>query len=94
MRLATTVLAALGMAGCWYFVAAYWWTTGGGWRRTAGGRHLMAFTANLGGLLTLVVVNRVFGDYPGRQAITLALFAALVAQIFWRCVLLHRAQGR
>jgi hypothetical protein len=94
MRDITNAIAALGAAGCWYFVAAYWVTTRGDWRRTPGGRHVMQFTANLGVLFTLIVSARFWPDYPGRSVVTLVAFAALVVQIGWRCVLLHRAQHR
>lgn len=92
MRTIGTVLALLGGVASWYFVAAYWWSTRGDWRRTAAGRHIMLITANLGLLMSLIVAARVWPDYPGRQAITAAAFAALVAQIGWRIVLMHRAQ--
>lgn len=92
MRDLTTGLAVVGALACWYFVAAYWATTGGDWARNPAGRHVMVFTANLGLLLLLIVTARVWPDYPGRQVITLAAFAALVGQVIWRCVLLHRAQ--
>ncbi|SBT64206.1 hypothetical protein GA0070622_1176 [Micromonospora sediminicola] len=87
-----TVLAGIGAAACWYFVVAFWVTTGGDWRHNPGGRHVMQFTANLGLLMTLIVLARVWPQYPGRAAVTLVAFAALVAQVVWRCVLLHRAQ--
>ena len=92
MRDLTTGVAALGAAGCWYFVAAYWVTTRGDWHRTAMGRHVMQFTANLGLLMTLIVAARIWPTYPGRQAVTLAAFAVLVVQIWHRVVLMHRAQ--
>ena len=92
MMTLTTVLAVAGAGGCWYFVGAYHWLTGGDWRRTAAGRHLMAFTATLGALLTWIIVARVWPDWPARRVVSLLLFAALVGQVVWRCVLLHRAQ--
>jgi len=88
----TTALAALGAAGCWYFVFVYWATTAGDWRRNPGGRHVMLFTGDLGVLLSLIVAARIWPEYPGRSVVTLVAFALLVAQILWRCVLLHRAQ--
>lgn len=94
MRDITTWLAGAGAAGCWYFVAAYWATTRGDWHRTSGGRHIMQFTANLGVLMSIIVVARLWPYYPGRQVITLVAFAALVVQVWWRIVLMHRAQRR
>lgn len=88
----STGLSVVGALACWYFVAVYWWKTGGDWMRTWAGRHVMQFTANLGVLLTLIVAARLWPRYAGRDVIVLVVFAALVAQIVWRCVLLHRAQ--
>lgn len=90
----TTVVAGLGAVGCWYFVAVYWWTTRGDWLRTPAGRHIMQFTANLGVLMTLIVVARIWPLYPGRLVVTPVAFGALVVQIWWRIVLMHRAQHR
>ncbi|MFI1197682.1 hypothetical protein ACH4T9_31100 [Micromonospora sp. NPDC020750] len=92
MREAGTVLAAVGCLACLYFVAAYQRFTAGDWRRNAGGRHLMEFTGTLGVLLGLIVLARFWPDYPGRDLLTLVVFAALVGQVVWRIVLLHRAQ--
>lgn len=92
LRAAGTVLATVGFLACLYFVAAYQWFTQGDWRRNAGGRHLMEFTANLGLLFGLIVLARFWPGYPGRDLLTLAVFATLVGQVVWRIVLLHRAQ--
>lgn len=92
MMIAGTVLSVLGAVGCWYFVVAYWALTRGDWHRTAAGRHVMQFTANLGVLFSLIVLARLWPDYIGRPVITLVAFAALVAQLMWRIVLMHRAQ--
>lgn len=94
MRDASTALAAVGFFGCLYFVAAYHVTTGGDWRKNAGGRHVMEFTFNLGILLGLIVLARFWPDYPGRNLLTMLVFGALVWQVGWRIVLLHRAQDR
>lgn len=92
MRVAGTILAGLGALACWYFVVAFHVTTAGDWLHNRGGRHLMQFTATLGALFTLIVVARFWPAYPGRDVVTLVLFGALVAQVGWRIVLLHRAQ--
>ncbi|QLQ38004.1 putative phage holin [Micromonospora robiginosa] len=92
MKDLNTVLAVIGAVACWYFVVAFWVTTRGDWRHNPGGRHLMQFTANLGVLMSLIVAARIWPDYPGRTTATFVTFAALVGQVVWRCVLLHRAQ--
>lgn len=94
MRELTNLIAALGAIGCWYFVAAYWVTTRGDWMRSPAGRHIMQFTANLGLLMSLIAIARFWPDYPGREVIVLVAFAALVLQVWWRIVLMHRAQHR
>ncbi|MEU4570739.1 hypothetical protein [Micromonospora sp. NPDC023956] len=88
----TAALAVVGAGVCWYFVGAYHVLTGGDWRRNPGGMHVMVFTANLGVLLTLAAAGRVWPDYPGREFVVTLVFAALVGQLVWRCVLLHREQ--
>lgn len=92
MRHIGTALAVVGGLASVYFVVAYQVTTGGDWRHSAAGRHLMQFTANLGVLFALIVAARLWPGYPGRDAVSLLVFGALVAQVVQRCVLLHRAQ--
>lgn len=92
MRDVATALTVLGALACLYFVVRYHVTTGGDWRHNPGGRHLMFFTANMGLLFLLIVAARLWPDYPGRLVVTALFYAALVGQIIWRCVLLHRAQ--
>lgn len=92
MRIVSTVLAVAGFAASLYFVVAFHVSTGGDWRHNPGGRHLMEFTINLGLLFGLIVAARLWHDYPGRDQITLLLFAWLVGQVVWRSVLMHREQ--
>lgn len=88
----TAALAVVGAGVCWYFVVAYHVLTGGDWRHNRGGQHVMAFTASLGLLMTLAAAGRVWPDYPGREVVVPAVFATLIGQLVWRCVLLHREQ--
>lgn len=92
MRDFGTALTVTGAAACWYFVIGYHLLSGGGWRRSAAGRHLMQLSGGLGVLMTLIVAARVWPGYPGRPWVTLGVFAYVVVQMIWRCVLLHRAQ--
>lgn len=87
-----TALAVIGAGACWWFVFAFHHLSGGDWRHNAGGRHVMQVTANLGVLLTLIVLARVWPDYPGRAVTTFTAFAALVGQLVHRCVLMHQEQ--
>lgn len=92
IRLAADLLATAGAVGCWWFVISYQVLTGGDWRRTAVGRHLFSFTANLGMILTLITVARFWPAYPGRQLIVVFTFGVLVGQVWYRVILLYRAQ--
>lgn len=92
MTALTAALAVAGAGVCWYFVVAFHVLTGGDWRHNRGGQHVMAFTASLGLLLTLAAAGRVWPDYPGRELVVTVVFATLVGQLVWRCVLLHREQ--
>lgn len=92
MKDISTILTAVGALACLYFVVRYHVSTGGDWRHNPGGRHLMFFTANMGLLFLLIVAARLWPTYPGRSVVTALFYAALVGQIVWRCVLLHRAQ--
>lgn len=87
-----TALTLIGAGACWYFVIAYHVATGGDWRHSPAGRHLMQLSGGLGLLMTLILAARVWPTYPGRPWVTLAVFAYVVIQMVWRCVLLHRAQ--
>lgn len=82
------VLLAIGLLGCWAFVYRYvrtykWWNN-------EFGRHLIAFSSCLGAFLTFYAVMAVWPELPGRGAIRLVLFTALVAVIVWRLVLFER----
>lgn len=55
------------------------------WRAHPFGRNLLVFTVLLG-IQEAIIATRVFGDWPGRSYVVLAvawLFAATVAQRWW-----------
>ena len=87
-----TALAVVGAAACWWFVVAYHVRSGGDWAHNRGGRHVMWVTANLGLLMALIVLARVWPDYPGRQVVTFLAFAWLVLQLVRRLMLLYTEQ--
>lgn len=87
-----TVVTASGLAGCLVFVVAYAVRSRGAWMAQEAGRFLMAVYANLGALLAFVLVNQVFGDWPGRRLVTVVLFAAYCFEAWWPLRLLSRAQ--
>lgn len=88
MSLAWLVLVAIGLAGALTFVALY--AAGSrGWHRTAIGRNLMAMPAVLAGLLALTLAS-LLADLP--IWLWLGGMASLDAILWWRVVLLWRAQ--
>lgn len=87
-----TVLLAVGVLGVGWFIVRYsleapWWRGEVGW-------HLVTFTGALGLLMANGLAFRLAGDYPGRQAANLVLFAVIVASVWWRVALLHRVTRR
>jgi len=91
---ALLVITGVGLAGCLFFCVAYWLRSGGAWWRTEAGRFLMTVYANLAALFALVIANQVFGQWPGRQAVTLTVFCAYVVETWWPARLLWHAQAR
>lgn len=89
-----SVVTGVGLAGCMYFVIRYWWRTGGRWVREEAGRFLMVFWGTLGALFALVLCNQWLGDWPGRRAVTVVVFAAFVLETWWPSRLLSIAQKR
>lgn len=88
MSLAWVVLVVLGLAGALTFVALY--AVGSrGWHRTQLGRNLMAMPAVLAGLFALILTS-VLLDVP--TWMWLGGMASLDAILWWRVVLLWRAQ--
>ena len=88
------LITASGFIGCTIFVTRYWVLSGGRWKDTEAGKFLIAVYVNLGLLFLLIMVNTVFGDWPGRKVVTLALYMAYVAQTWWPIRLLNKAQRR
>jgi uncharacterized PurR-regulated membrane protein YhhQ (DUF165 family) len=68
-----------------YTVAAPFW-------QTETGRHAWTFSLVLTILLTSSLTRRVFGDYPGREWIVLAMFAAFTVVLWWQLAMLWRYQ--
>lgn len=66
--------------------------TGGHWRDTAIGRWLFNRKLLLASIFTLILLNRAFGDWPGRLPATFILMAAYAVQTFTPYRLLVRAQ--
>lgn len=80
-----------GAVGCVTFVVRYWIATRGAWMKSEAGRFMMMFQANLGFLFLLIIANSTFGNWPGRQVVTLALYVTYAVQTWWPSRLLIRA---
>jgi hypothetical protein len=68
-----------------YQVLARWW-------RSEVGRTMMAFAMCETAVLGLSVMVMTFGDFRGREALSLAAFAAFTAVSWWRWLVLLKAQ--
>jgi hypothetical protein len=69
-----------------YHLSSTWW-------RTEAGRHLMAFTAVIAAVLSLVMVRIVIGaDPPWFAWLRVAVFGLVPWVLGWRLWLLWRAQ--
>jgi hypothetical protein len=63
------------------------------WRSTEVGKHLMAYSAVVGMAATLIASRTVFGDFPGRAWIVLAILLGLIFVTWWRLSLFFRKGG-
>lgn len=89
-RIFLLALCAVGLLGCVVFVVRYQRRSRGAWWDTEAGRWLMIGRAEKGALFGLVLMNNLMTDWPGRQAVTLVLFAAFVMLTWWPSRLLSR----
>lgn len=87
-----TAVTVIGLLGCVTFVVTYAIRSGGTWIRQEAGRFLMVVYASLGLLLALVLSNQLFGEWPGRRPVTVALFVVYCIEAWWPLRLLTRAQ--
>lgn len=88
------LITAIGFCGCTFFLINYVLRTKGAWRDSEAGRFLVVVYSNLGALFLVVMANQLFGDWFGRQVVTLGLYLAYVAQTWWPLRLLRIAQKR
>jgi len=81
--------------GALVFVISYAWLTRNAWRRSAVGQNVMALTAVILVVSLLAVSAIMFGiDWPARNAIRAGAWWAVAVIVWWRVVLLFRAQPR
>lgn len=80
---ATLAVTSVGLASCLVFCIGYWIFSKGTWWRSEHGRFLMLFMGCLGTLFALIISSRVFGDWPGRQIVSLVLYLSYVVVSLW-----------
>lgn len=90
--IATLIISLFGLGGSLLFVILYHIRTNGHWRRSEIGIWLMFGRANIAALFALLVINRVFPNWPGRVEITLAIAALFAIQTWWPSKLLWSQQ--
>ena len=76
------------LIGCWWFVVLY--TVTWPWWKNDVGRHLVAFSASLGLVLTYYALRIFWPRLPGVGITTVVLFGTLTGVIVWRLVLFLR----
>lgn len=99
LDLITVLACAVGLAGCIAFGAVYHVRSGGAWWRNRGlegeiGKILMAMNVALASILLLIATVRLFGDWPGRRPIVLALVVAYVLKPWWWLRVVWHAHSR
>lgn len=93
MRLFTDVAVLATFAGALAFVGMYARMTRGGWRASTMGRHVMVFMIVITIVSSLAVASIFFGTaWPYRDLIRGLAWSAVAACIWWRVLLLRRAQ--
>jgi hypothetical protein len=80
--------------GCLVFVIAYAWSTRGRWRTTIMGKHIMIFMVVILTVTSLAVMSIIFGTvWPHRDLIRTLAWGSIATVIWWRVLLLFRAQS-
>jgi len=76
-------IAAFGLVGCVSFIVAYHVRSGGDWRHNEIGIWLVLSRINLGLIFALLLSNRLFGEWPGREHLIIGLVGLFALQTFW-----------
>lgn len=95
--IAILAITSVGLLNCFVFCLTYWVKTRGAWWTDEAGQFMMLFFGCLGMVFTVVIANRLFGDYPGREIAIFSLYVILVVATGWPLRLLFRSrrkQGR
>lgn len=73
------------------FTVSYHFVSKGAWRKTSAGRHLMSMGVSLSVIGAQIILNILFGNYPGKFVIGVVLYSTMVIVGVQRLVLLLRA---
>lgn len=92
--LIVVTITGIGLVNCLIFCVSYALASRGEWARDEFGRFMMIFMAILGSLFALIVSARIWGEWPGRRAVSVALYVAYVLVSLWPPRLLWVAQKR
>jgi hypothetical protein len=85
-------ITGVGLLNCLVFCISYWVLTRGHWWGDEAGRFLMLFFGCLGSVFIVVILNRILGNYPGRQIVITILYLALVIATGWPMRLLWQTR--
>jgi fucose permease len=80
-------LISTGLVGSVFFPVLYHIGSEGKWRHSDLGRHLMAFSGAVAGILLAPFLRLVFGDYPFQAVVNFTALMNLIVVVWWRSVL-------
>lgn len=83
------LVTTIGFWNCLVFCVAYPLSSRGKWRETEIGQWLMISMGTLGSIFLLILSNRLFGDWPGRQWLAFLFYIIYVAVTAWPLRLLY-----
>lgn len=87
----TTLVCFIGLLPCLWFIIGYWIVTGGKWVREEAGQFLMAITGTVGGMFAFSIAYS-WAAAEWLRWVSVALFIAFIAEMWWPLRLLWLAQ--
>lgn len=93
LRIASLVSASAAFLACLAFVIRYHVSTAGAWAHSAVGRNIMLLMASLVAALGLILAVYIFGEYPYRRSVAIAVFLTVAYAAVRRLVLQTQAQS-
>lgn len=93
LRILTGTAAGAALLALLVFIPRYHVVTAGAWRHHPWGRHVMIISVCMLLVLAQAVAFRIFGDWPGREWVLLAMFASYAGSL-WQRVWLNERMGR